>query len=258
MKFKFTVLGCGSSLGIPRIDGYFGQCNPKNKKNFRSRCSALVSIDDFNILIDTSPDLKNQLLYNKIKNINKVFYTHYHADQTHGINELRVFYLKNKKKIPVYADKNTKKFLLNSFKYCFKKNVDDYPPILELNDLKLRHTISYNNKKIFFKSVTVRHGSINSIAYIINNKCAYIPDANEIYNKDINLFKNLDFLVIDCLRYKYHPSHFTLNEILELIKEIKPKKTILTNLNNEIDYSSIKKKLPKSVVPAFDGMSFYI
>ncbi len=258
MKFKFTVLGCGSSVGVPRIDGNFGQCNPKNKKNYRTRCSALLSIDDFNILIDTSPDLKYQLLTNKVRNINKVFYTHYHADQTHGINELRVFFLKTKKKIPVYADKNTKKYLLNTFKYCFKNNDDDYPSTLELNNLKSNHSFSHKNKKIFLKSVTVKHGNINSIAYIINNKCAYIPDANEIFKKDINLFKNLNLLVIDCLRYKYHPSHFTLNEILILIKEINPKKTILTNLNNEIDYSSIKKQLPKNVVPAYDGMSFYI
>ena len=98
MSIKFTILGCGSSLGIPRIDGYFGKCDPKNKKNFRSRCSALISIKSKNILIDTSPDLKNQLLLNKVKSIDNVFYTHHHADQTHGINELRVFYLKNKKK----------------------------------------------------------------------------------------------------------------------------------------------------------------
>ena len=97
MSARFTILGCGSSVGIPRIDGYFGECNPKIKKNYRTRCSALVSVKDFNILIDTSPDIKAQLIKNKIKNINKVFYTHKHADQTHGINELRVFYLKKKK-----------------------------------------------------------------------------------------------------------------------------------------------------------------
>ena len=98
MKTRFTILGCGSSLGIPRIDGYFGNCNPRIKKNFRSRCSALISLDKFNVLIDTSPDIKQQLINTKIKNINKVFYTHMHADQTHGINELRVFYLKNRHK----------------------------------------------------------------------------------------------------------------------------------------------------------------
>ena len=98
MSLRFTILGCGSSLGIPRIDGYYGNCDPKNKKNIRSRCSAVISSKNLNILIDTSPDLKSQLLENKIRNIDKVFYTHYHADQTHGINELRVFSLKNKKK----------------------------------------------------------------------------------------------------------------------------------------------------------------
>ena len=136
MSVKFTILGCGSSLGIPRIDGYFGRCDPKNKKNFRSRCSALITIEGKNLLIDTSPDLKNQLLLNKVKNIDKVFFTHHHADQTHGINELRVFYLKRGKKIPIYADKNTQKVLLNSFKYCFKSNLNNYPPILKMHDLK--------------------------------------------------------------------------------------------------------------------------
>ena len=99
MAIKFTILGCGSSFGIPRIDGYFGKCNPRNKKNFRTRCSALISSSNINILIDSSPDIKSQFISNKVKNINKVFYSHHHADQTHGINELRLFYLKNKVKI---------------------------------------------------------------------------------------------------------------------------------------------------------------
>ena len=109
MSIKFTILGCGSSLGVPRIDGYFGKCNPKIKKNIRTRSSALININNYNILFDTSPDLKAQLISNNVKNINKVFYTHSHADQTHGINELRVFYLKSKKKIPLYADIVNKK-----------------------------------------------------------------------------------------------------------------------------------------------------
>ena len=120
MKVKFTILGCGSSLGVPRIDGYFGNCNPNNKRNYRTRCSALITLNNVNILIDTSPDLKKQLLMSGIKNINNVFYTHNHADQSHGINELRVFYLKTRKKINVYADKDTKRYLKKSFTYCFK------------------------------------------------------------------------------------------------------------------------------------------
>ena len=119
MSFKFILLGTGSSMGVPRIDGYFGKCDPKNKKNYRTRCSAMISFDKTNILIDTSPDLRTQILSQKIKTIDKVLYTHHHADQTHGINDLRVFFLKNKKKIPVYADKITSKYLKENFSYCF-------------------------------------------------------------------------------------------------------------------------------------------
>ena len=255
MSIKFTILGCGSSLGIPRIDGYFGKCNPKNTKNYRTRCSALISSNNFNFLIDTSPDIKNQMLNNKVKNIDKVFFTHSHADQTHGINELRVFYLINKKKIPVFADINTKMYLKKSFEYCFK-NSANYPAILKMNNLKKKHSYIDGKDKISIRSIKAQHGLIKSICYIINKKCAYAPDVSKIYPKDIKYFKNLKYLIIDCLRYSPHPSHFNLNDVLNFIKITKPKKTIITNLNNEIDYSDIKKKLPKNVTPAFDGMSF--
>ena len=141
---KFIILGCGSSLGVPRADGFFGKCNSKNKKNYRTRCSALIKTKNETIIIDTSPDLRHQLLKNKIKNIDKVFYSHLHADQTHGINDLRVFYIKNKKTIPVYADKPTKNYLVNNFEYCFVGHNKEYPPILKLNSL---------SKKLFIKNV---------------------------------------------------------------------------------------------------------
>ncbi len=254
MTAKFTILGCGSSLGVPRIDGYFGNCDPKNKKNYRTRCSALLTINNINIIFDTSPDLKSQLLKNKIKNIDHVFYTHHHADQTHGINELRVFYLKNRKKIPVYGDYITKKYLYNSFEYCFD-DTKDYPATLKFFNLRKKMII---DKGIHIISVPVKHGLIKSNAYIINKTCAYAPDVNKIFNKDLNRFKNLKYFVIDCLRYNFHPSHFNLSDVLELIKIIKPKKTILTNLHNDIDYVKIKKKLPMNVFPAYDGLSFNI
>ena len=254
MSIKFTILGCGSSLGIPRIDGYYGNCDPMNKKNIRSRCSALISSKNLNILIDTSPDLKSQLLKNKIKNIDTVFYTHSHADQTHGINELRVFSLKNKKKIPIYADNITKKNLINTFGYCFK-DYKNYPSILDAKTLKSKHIIKDYKKKIVIKSLKVHHGSIKSICYIINDNCAYAPDVNKIDNKNLQYLKNLKYLIIDCLRYNYHPTHFNLDDVLELIYKIKPKKTILTNLSNEIDYNGIKKLLPENVIPAHDGLT---
>ena len=257
MSIKFTILGCGSSLGIPRIDGYFGDCDPKNKKNIRSRCSALISSKNLNILIDTSPDLKSQLLKNKVKNIDTVFYTHSHADQTHGINDLRVFSLKNKKKIPIYADGITKKYLINTFGYCFK-DYKNYPSILDAKILKNKHTLKDYKKKIVIKSLKVHHGSIKSICYVINNKCAYAPDVNKIDNKDLKYLKNLKYLIVDCLRYNFHPTHFNLEDVLKLIDKIKPKNTILTNLSNEIDYNEIKKLLPKNVTPAHDGLTVLI
>tara|TARA_B100000989_G_scaffold248833_1_gene196364 strand:+ start:120 stop:893 length:774 start_codon:yes stop_codon:yes gene_type:complete len=257
MSIKFTILGCGSSLGIPRIDGYYGNCDPKNKKNVRSRCSALISSKNLNILIDTSPDLKSQLLKNKVKNIDTVFYTHSHADQTHGINELRVFSLKNRKKISIYADPITKKNLKNTFGYCFK-DYRNYPSILDAKTLKKKHLLKDLKTKIIIKSLKVHHGSIKSICYIINDKCAYAPDVNKIDNKDFKYLKNLKYLIIDCLRYNFHPTHFNLEDVLKLINKIKPKNTILTNLSNEIDYNEIKKLLPKNVTPAHDGLTILI
>ena len=257
MSIKFTILGCGSSLGIPRIDGYYGSCDPKNKKNIRSRCSALISSKNLNILIDTSPDLKSQLLKNKVKNIDTVFYTHSHADQTHGINELRVFSLKNKKKIPIYADEITNKYLKNTFSYCFK-NYKNYPSILDAKTLKKKHLLKDLKKQIIIKSIKVHHGSIKSICYIINDKCAYAPDVNRIDIKDLKYLKNLKYLIVDCLRYNFHPTHFNLEDVLKLIDKIKPKNTILTNLSNEIDYNEIKKLLPKNVIPAHDGLTVSI
>ena len=132
---KFIILGCGSSMGVPRSDGFFGACDPKNSKNFRTRCSAILKTSSTNILIDSSPDLRKQFLDNRIKKVDYVLYTHSHADQTHGINDLRVFFLKNKKRIPVYADHETKKYLLNSFSYCFTKH-QDYPSIAKFFKLK--------------------------------------------------------------------------------------------------------------------------
>ena len=249
MGIKFTILGCGSSLGIPRIDGYFGSCNPKNKKNYRTRCCALISNENKNILIDTSPDIKYQLLRHKIKNIDEVFYTHMHGDQTHGINELRVFYLKNRKRINVYADKDTKEYLKNSFTYCFKGNFG-YPPIMKLNILKKKHKY----KKLLIESFSVEHGKVNSALYLVNKKCAYASDVSYINKKTLKKIKNLKYFIIDCLRFEPHPSHLCLDQVLEIHNFIKPEKTILTNLNNEMDYQSLKNKLPQGIIPAYDGM----
>ena len=257
MKIKFIILGCGSSLGVPRADGSWGNCDPKEKKNYRTRCSAFIKSNIMNILIDTSPDLRHQLIKNKINNIDYVIYSHKHGDQVHGINDLRVFSLKNKKKIPVYADYQTGKYIKNNFSYCFK-NTPSYKAILKLFNLKKRFSFKKNGNFITIKSIAVQHGEIKSQSFIINKSCAYISDANKIYNKDLKYFKNLNYLVIDCLRFNKHPSHFNLNEVIELTKLLKPKKTVLTNLHSDLDYKYMLKVLPKNIIPGYDGMSFYI
>ena len=252
---KFIILGCGSSMGVPRADGFFGNCDPKNKKNYRTRCSALLKTVDENILFDTSPDLRQQLLRHRIKKIDKVFYSHIHSDQTHGINDLRIFYIKNGKQINVYADLDTSNYLKKSFSYCFNSYSKEYPATLRLNRLRNSHLILNQKRKINVKAIKVEHGKVKSNCFIINKKLAYISDANKIYDSDYKYFKNLKYLIIDCLRYNFHPSHFNLESVLNLINIFKPKKSILTNLHTDLDYNVLKNRLPKNIVPAYDGLS---
>ena len=251
---KFTILGCGSSMGVPRSDGYFGKCNPKNKKNYRTRCSALIQTNE-TVLIDTSPDLRFQPIKNRINKIDKVFYSHMHADQTHGINDLRVFYIQKKKTIPIYADNPTKKYLFNTFKYCFVNNNREYPATLKLNSINNNLSILDGKKKLDVKSIKVKHGKVNSICFIFDKQIAYISDISSIEKKDFKYFKNLKYLIIDCLWLRYHPSHLNLENSLKYIRMFKPKKAILTNLHSDLDYNFLKKTLPKNIVPAFDGLT---
>ena len=254
MAIEFIILGSGSSMGVPRADGYTGNCNLSNKKNFRTRCSALIKFDDKNFLIDTSPDLRSQLLQNKITSIDKVFYTHLHADQTHGINDLRPFFLKKKKQIQIFVEKKTSKYLYTTFKYCFKSS-HGYPSTLKLNDLKNKHIFKNKNKEILIETISVEHGKIESICYLINKKLAYASDISLFYKKDYKKLSKLDYLIVDCLMYRRHSSHFNLNEVIDIVKELSPKKTILTNMHSDLDYDHLKNKLSKNIVPGYDGMS---
>ena len=252
---KFIILGCGSSMGVPRPDGFFGNCDPENKKNYRTRCSALIKTTDENILIDTSPDLRQQLLRHKINKINKVLFSHMHGDQTHGINDLRSFYINSRKQLNVYADKYTSKYLTNTFSYIFKSYTKEYPATLKLNNLPKKISIKNKNRNISIQSVMVDHGKVKSNCFIINKKLAYISDVSKIYDKDFKYFKNLKYLIIDCLWYNFHPSHFNLETSLDVIKQFKPKKAILTNLSPVLDYKVLKKMVPKNVIPAYDGLT---
>ena len=252
---KFIILGCGSSMGVPRPDGFFGNCDPKNKKNYRTRCSALLKTSEENILIDTSPDLRHQLLRHKIKKINKVLFSHMHGDQTHGINDLRSFYINNRKQINVYADRFTTKYLKKTFSYIFKSYSREYPATLKMNRLKKDFFVFNKDKNVKIEAIEVEHGKVNSNCFIIDKKLAYISDVSRIDNKNYKYFKNLKYLVLDCLWYDYHPSHFNLDTSLSIINKFKPKKAILTNLSPVLDYNELKNKLPKNVIPAHDGLT---
>ncbi len=253
MKNKFTILGCGSSLGSPWITSYSGKLK-KNSKNIRTRCCAHIQKGNLSVLIDTSPDIKNQFLRNKIKKLDAIIYTHEHADQTSGIFEMRPFFWKNKKRIPIYGSSRTINELKQKYTFCFKKQ-HGYIPIMQTNIIEKKFTIFNKNFKIEIEPLKVSHGMIKATGYLFN-KIAYISDCSKITRKVSNKLMNLDYLIIDCLRKKKHPSHFNYDDAIDFINHIKPKKTILTNLHVDLDYFYLKKILPKNIIPAYDGLSF--
>ena len=252
MKVELIILGSGSSVGVPRIDGVWGNCKKNNKKNIRTRCSAIVIKGKNSILIDTSADLKSQLLANKIKDISSGLLTHEHADQTNGLFELRPFFWKYKKKINIYSDKHTISIINKRHDYLFKTS-GNYPAIYNSNIIKTKFSLGKTKEKVIFKAIKVKHGNINSLGYIFE-KTAYISDTNDISIIKRSELKNLNYLIIDCLKFKNHPSHFCLKESIYIHKILKPKKTILTNLSHEFDYNYLLKILPKNVIPAYDGL----
>ena len=253
---KFTILGCGSSLGSPWITNNWGKLNKKNKLNIRTRCSAHIKKGDLSILIDTSPDIKKQILDNKIKNIDSVLYTHEHADQTSGIFELRPFFWQNKKPINIYADKRCLKLIKDKYDYCFYGG-GGYIPIIKGNLVKNNFTLRKKNTQIKFKSFSINHGHIKALAYVFE-KIAYLSDCNGIDKRNYKDLRNLKYLIIDCLKINPHPSHFNLDQAIKISKMLNPRKTILTNLHTDLDYIFLKKNLPRNIIPAYDGITFNV
>ena len=253
---KFTILGCGSSLGSPWITNYWGKLNRKNKLNIRTRCSAHIKKGDLSVIIDTSPDIKKQVLENKINNIDYVLYTHEHADQTSGIFELRPFFWKNKKPINIYADKRCLKVLKDKYDYCFYGG-GGYTPIIKGNVTKNNFILKKRNSRIKFKSFLIKHGSIKASAYVFE-KIAYLSDCNGIDKKNFKDLLNLKYLVIDCLKINAHSSHFNLDQAIRISLMLSPKITILTNLHTDLDYNFLKKILPKNIIPAYDGITLNV
>ena len=252
MKNFIQILGSGSSLGTPWISNQWGNLNKNNKKNFRTRCSAFIQYKKLSILIDTSPDIKKQVLDNNIRTIDAVLFTHEHADQTSGIFEIRPFTWHPKKKIKMYGSKKTIKILSDKYDYIFKKK-KGFAPIGKSYTIKNKFLISNGTSKLNFNCFEVDHGQTTSTAYVFK-KIAYISDCKNINFKDFKYLKDLNFLIIDCLKFKSNSKHFTFEESIEFAKKIKAKKTVLTNLSIDLEYNYLKKHTPKNIYPAYDGM----
>ncbi|MBO6486161.1 MAG: MBL fold metallo-hydrolase [Pelagibacteraceae bacterium] len=249
---KLIILGCGSSVGSPWITNNWGKCDRKNKFNIRTRCSAFIQKGDLSILIDSSPDIKKQILDNKIKNIDYVLYTHEHSDQTSGIFELRPFFWKNKKKVDIYASSKTLRVLKKKYDYCFFGG-QGYAPIIKGNLISKKFTLSKKKNKILFTSFEVEHGKTTSTVYLFD-RTAYISDCSQISGESFKKLRGLKLLILDCLKISPHPTHFNLEQAILTSELIGAKRTILTNLHTDLDYNFLKKNLPKNIIPAHDQM----
>ena len=261
MSIKLTILGCGSSAGVPRIGGDWGACDKANPKNRRRRCSVLLEQTETDgttrVLIDTSPDMREQMLSANVPALDGVWFTHEHADHTHGIDELRAFYLLQRKRIPVWADAATAAMLKSRFAYCFESPTgSDYPPIIEHRSIEPGVPISTDGAGGTLSGLpfTVNHGNINALGFRIGN-VAYTPDVNGIPKSSMKALEDLDVWIIDALRRTPHPSHFSLLETLQWIERLRPKRAILTNMHIDLDYETLIKELPPHIQPAFDGLS---
>lgn len=260
MGGSLTILGCGSSGGVPRIGNNWGLCDPENPKSRRRRCSILLSrmaeAGETRVLIDTSPDLRDQMLSTGTDALDGVLFTHEHADHTHGIDELRAFYLRQRHLIPIWADEKTANLLVSRFGYCFVTAPgSDYPPILRLNRLTADVPLEIAGKGGVIGALPfiVHHGNIDALGFRFGN-VAYTPDVNGIPDTSLAALSNLDLWVVDALRPVPHPSHFSLPETLAWIERLKPKRAVLTNMHIDLDYATLKRDLPPYIEPAYDGM----
>ncbi|AUQ98239.1 MBL fold metallo-hydrolase [Phaeobacter inhibens] len=255
---RFTILGCGSSGGVPRLGGHWGDCDPDNPRNRRRRCSLLVERDGpegtTTVLIDTSPDMRSQLLDSDTGRLDGVVYTHSHADHVHGIDDLRMIVFNMRDRIPVYADGDTQNALLSRFGYAFVQPAGSpYPPILDLRSIDGPLTISGPGGDITLRPFEVNHGSMDALGFRIGD-LAYLPDVAKIPDSALAELQDLDCWILDALRRKPHPTHLSLDEALEWIERMAPKRAVLTNMHIDLDYAQVAAETPDHIDPAYDGM----
>ncbi len=256
--YLFTILGCGSSGGVPRLGGHWGDCDPENPRNIRRRCSMLVERigagGTTSVLIDTTPDMRSQLLDTGTGRLDGVVFTHAHADHTHGIDDLRMIVFNMRNRLPVWADGPTQDALLARFGYAFvQPEGSPYPPILDLHTIRGDVTVEGAGGPVTLTPFEVNHGSIDSLGFRIGG-LAYLPDVAEIPEPAWPLLSGLDIWVVDALRRKPHPTHAHLARTLAWIERAAPKRAVLTNMHIDLDYATLAAETPEHVTPAYDLM----
>ncbi len=284
-RLRVTILGSGSSGGVPRFGGAdgtgeWGACDPAEPKNRRTRCSILVQRAHAtygfrhdkvtSVLVDTSPDMRAQLLAARCSRLDAVLYTHDHADQSHGLDDLRVFALQMRRRIPVYIDDDTAGQLLTRFRYCFSQPPGSpYPPILDKIDMPPcgeMFTVSGPSGDIPVTAFLQNHGGVDSLGFRFGGCSASGKSGGVAYSSDVvglpeesfAILDGVDTWIVDALQYKPHATHAHLDLALEWIERVRPVHGILTNLHIHMDYQTLKRDLPPHVEPAFDGMYFDI
>lgn len=256
---RFTILGCGSSGGVPRLGGHWGECDPANPRNQRRRCSLLVERIEgehhTRVLIDTSPDMRNQLLDAGIGHLDAVVYTHQHADHVHGIDDLRMIVFNRKSRLPVWADGPTQDALISRFGYAFvQPDHSPYPSILDLQTIEGVVSIEGAGGTIALDPFKVAHGSIDSLGFVIGG-LAYLPDVSAMYDESWDAVQDLECWVLGALQRKPHPTHSHLSQSLEWIERAAPRRAVLTNMHIALDYATIDAETPEHITPAYDGMT---
>jgi phosphoribosyl 1,2-cyclic phosphate phosphodiesterase len=254
-----TILGCGSSGGVPRVAQGWGACDPNNPRNRRRRCSVLLEQAGAGltqVLVDCSPDLRQQLLDAEVVRLDGVLMTHSHADHTHGMDDLRPLFIAMRRRIDVHMDEATARVVRHSFAYLFETPSGSlYPPLL--NERRLKHgetcVIEGPGGPIATTPFELQHGEINALGLRIG-ALAYTPDVSAIGAESLRFLKDLDVWIIDALRYRPHPSHFSLDEALAWIGRMQPRRAVVTNLHTDLDYDELRRRLPENVEPSYDGM----
>ena len=259
-NIKITVLGTGTSVGIPALGKLgWGNCDPSNTKNKRQRCSILIQDENTTILVDAGPDIKNQLIEHNIRKLDAVFITHQHSDHISGLDELRPFYFYNREKIKIYTNAETSKFLLTRFNYLFEKSISSqsyFNPPLELKHIEYFEELNINDINI--KSIKQNHGVIDTLGFIFNDKFGYCTDVVDFPDNSFNRLYDLKVLIITGLRESPHLAHAHFDLSFNWIKKLKPEIAYLTHLSPESDHDVVTKLCPPNVYPAYDGLTIDI